>query len=307
MLISVCICTFRRPQLLAGLLAALAQQDLKDLGAGVEWVVVDNDPDHSAREVLEGWNRGAPVFPLRFFHVAQSNISIARNTAVSQARGDWVAFIDDDETPLADWLFQLADAQRRFQADAVFGPVVPRYRADTPDWICQGGYFDRARHKTGTVIDEADARTGNVLIRTESLRSLPGPFDLSFGRTGGEDSLLFRDLLARQCKFVWCDEAPVSEEVPQDRATARWLVKRSFRVGQTWIRGELYRLGPGQRRLRGGILGSRAAIQLVLSLLFALLWVIPSRIKAFQWVRVAAMQAGKLLGMTRFQYNEYAG
>ena len=304
MLISVCICTFHRPVLLLELLNAIGQQKLTNLDAAVEIVVVDNDPLCSAHPVLASW-RSPPGFTLVFMHEPEPNIAVARNAATQKASGDWIVFIDDDETPTQDWLSRLVDVQRRFQADAVFGPVVPRYVLGTPSWIREGAYFDRRRFATGTPIDEADARTGNVLVKADRLKSLTGPFDRSFGLTGGEDSVLFRDLLAVGCTFVWCDEATVSEEVPLDRASAGWLLRRSFRVGQTWMRAELYRLPLGKKMAHGCVLGSRACVQFFVGIALALVWVPVSRTRSFHWIRISAMQAGKMTGMTRFQYREY--
>jgi succinoglycan biosynthesis protein ExoM len=212
--------------------------------------------------------------------------------------------VDDDEVPSNDWLLRLIQTQQRFNADAVFGPVVPRYLSGMAEWLRLGGYFDRRRFPTGTPIDEADARTGNVLINAKRLQSLNGPFEESFGRTGGEDSMLFRDLQSLGCTFIWCDEATVSEEVPIARANAAWLLRRSLRVGQTWIRAELYRL-PLQRKMRKGlVLSVRACVQLAISFALALVWLPFSRIKAFHWLRTAAMQVGKITGLT-FRYQEY--
>jgi succinoglycan biosynthesis protein ExoM len=290
--------------MLLDLLHAIGRQKLCDPQTKVEIVVVDNDQAHSALAVLNAW-RGPPGFTLVFLHEPEPNISVARNAAIHRASGDWIVFVDDDETPETDWLLRLLETQRHFQADAVFGPVVPRYGEHTPKWVLDGAYFDRRRFETGTRIDEADARTGNVLIKADWLRSLQGPFDKSFGHTGGEDSLLFRDLLARGCRFVWCDEAIVSEEVPLDRANVRWLLRRSFRVGQTWIRAELYRLTPGTKIRRGVVLSLRASVQLVAGLALALVWMPVSPTKSFRWIRISAMQAGKITGMSHFQYREY--
>lgn len=306
MLISVCICTFRRPALLLDLLHAIAQQQLTCPKDRVEIIVVDNDQTHSARTVLSTWIT-PPGFTLVFMHEPVPNIAVARNAAINKASGDWIVCIDDDETPHENWLSKLFETQRRFQADAVFGPVLPRYVEHTPKWVREGAYFDRRRFKTGTRIDEADARTSNVLVNRDRLSALEGPFEKSFGRTGGEDSVLFRDLLANGCTFVWCDEAIVSEEVPLDRANAKWLLRRSFRVGQTWMRAELYRLSPRAKIWRGFMLGVRACLQLVVGLVLALLWMPVSFVKGFRWIRISAMQAGKITGMTRFQYHEYGG
>ncbi len=304
MSISICICTFRRPALLLALLDALGRQQIAGLGDCIEIVVVDNDPERSANTTLALW-RSPPGFRLVCLQVPEPNISVARNTATHHSTGDWIVFIDDDESPVDDWLLSLVNAQRRFSADAVFGPVLPRYALGTPSWIREGGYFERRRFPSGTFIDEADARTGNVLINARHLKSLKGPFEHSFGRTGGEDSVLFRDLIALGCTFVWCDEAWVSEDVPLERANAAWLLRRSFRVGQTWIRAELYRLPFSIKIVRGVMLGSRAGVQMVVSIGLALAWLPLLRSKSFHWLRVSVMQAGKIVGLTRFQYHEY--
>ena len=187
----------------------------------------------------------------------------------------------------------------------MFGPVIPLYHPQTANWIRQGGFFDRARFVTGTLINERNARTSNALVRAESLMSIVGPFDISFGRTGGEDSLLFRDLQAKGCHFVWCDEASVSEFVPAERTNLMWLLRRSFRIGQTWIRAELYRLPMQDRVIRGSYLCVRAGMQLLVSLTCALFWLPVSRTRAVHWMRTSVTQVGKLTGLTNFQYKAY--
>lgn len=302
--VSVCICTFRRPLLLEVLIRAVANQFMGDLIEELQIVVVDNDPDNSAREVLASWHDKQRV-SLIAIHLPVANIALARNAAISAASLPWIAFIDDDENPEEDWLYQLARCQQQFSADAVFAPVVPRYLPGTPDWLIQGRFFDRRRFVSGSRIDEEDARTGNVFLSAEMLLLVPGPFDSTFGRTGGEDSLLFRQLLAQNKIFIWCDEAPVEEDVPVDRANARWLLARSYRIGQTWIRAELYSCSRITRISRGTYLCGRAFVFLLLAIGLTILYAPWSKIRAFQWLRTAYSQMGKLTGLTRFQYREY--
>ncbi|MCZ2498416.1 glycosyltransferase [Xylophilus sp. Kf1] len=301
--VSVCICTFKRPGLLGVLLAELERQIGPD--AGVEFVVADNDPAHSAREVLAEWSRR---LPLRSVHVPVPNIAAARNAVVAAARAPWLAFIDDDESPDANWLERLRQAQLRFAADVVLAPVLPRYVPGTPDWLRLGGYFDRPRFATGTRIGTRDARTGNVLLRADRVRALGDtPFDVAFGRTGAEDTVLFRELLARGAVFVWCDEATVQEEVPLARANTGWLLRRSYRLGQTYVVSEIFQLRGAARLRRAGMLGARAALQLLVSAGLALGWLPFSRIRSFRWVRTAAAQLGKLSALVGHRYQEYGG
>ena len=304
--ISICICTFRRPELLDRLLAALTEQSHDALR--MEVVVVDNDPAGSAAPVLRDWQAHFPM-PLHAVHENTPNIANARNAAVHTAQGEWVLFIDDDEAPDPDWIRRLVAAQRRYDADAVFAPVLPRYRDDTPAWIRSGDFFNRRRFATGTVITTKDARTGNVLIRRGKLMAVSapdgGPFDAAFGRTGAEDTMLFRDMLAHGARFVWCDEATVSEEVPAQRANLNWLLRRSYRLGQTYVLSEIARLHGVQRFLRATQLGLRALLQLLIAAGVALATLPFSRIMSIRWLRTTLAQCGKLSALAGHRYHEY--
>jgi len=298
--ISICICTFRRPALLELLLQALTRQSCADLR--LEVIVVDNDPAHSAAAVLAGWQNRLPLLTR---HEPTPNIALARNSAVHAAQGEWILFIDDDEAPDPDWIIRMVQAQRRYGADAVFAPVLPRYLDDTPAWVRRGDFFNRPRFATGTAIGSKDARTGNVLIRRSKLLAIAGPFDVAFGRTGAEDTMLFRDMLARGASFVWCDEATVSEEVPAARANLHWLLRRSYRLGQTYVRSEIVRLHGLPYLLRAAQLGLRAALQLLIAAAVALLSLPFSRIMAIRWLRITLAQCGKLSALVGHRYHEY--
>jgi hypothetical protein len=56
------------------------------------------------------------------------------------------------------------------------------------------------------------ARTLEQITQTQG--GTEGPFDPAFGRTGGEDSMLFRRLDESGSRMVWCDDAPALEFVP---------------------------------------------------------------------------------------------
>jgi len=294
--ISICICTFRRSLLLQRLLAAVFSQTYNQ--ECLEVIVVDNDVHRSAIPVLNEFKKQFHD-RLTVLELSESNISLARNAAIAVARGEWVVMVDDDECPAHDWLNCLLGAQASYNADVVFAPVVPEYAEGVPPWIIKGQFFDRRRPASGTRIDDKDARSGNVLVRKSFLDQLRttsgvGPFDPAFGKTGGEDSMLFRRLHALGACMVWCDEAPVTEVVPLERATASWLLQRSFRTGQLFMRTELAMFPEARRWRRGLWLGLRAVIQLCMSFVLTLIFLPLFPVKGFSWARVCASQFGKL-------------
>jgi len=106
--ISVCICSYRRPHLLKRLLETLGPQDT---GGSFTYsiVVVDNDHRRTAEAVVRDFAAASPI-PVTYCVEPRQNIARARNRAVENADGDFVAFIDDDEFPTTQWLLNLYEA-----------------------------------------------------------------------------------------------------------------------------------------------------------------------------------------------------
>src|SRR5688572_7799842 len=121
--ISVLIPTYLRPEMLRRAVeSCLAQQGLE---APFEIVVVDNDPRGSARGLVEELAEGTDV-PIRYVAERRPGISRARNTAVANAAGSYVVWLDDDEVAGPGWLAALYATMRQYGGDVVKGPVYPR-------------------------------------------------------------------------------------------------------------------------------------------------------------------------------------
>ena len=227
--ISVCICTFMRPALLGKLLPAVARQQTGGLFE-IDIVVADNDCGQSARAVVQQAQLDSPV-PLRYVVEPEQNIALARNRALKAADGDFVAFIDDDEIPPADWLLSAWQACQRYGADGVLAPVRPYFAHRPPAWLLRGRFCERPEPATGCRLHWRQTRTGNVLFGRRLLEGLEEPFCPRYGN-GGEDQDFFRRLMQRGAVFVWCNEAAVRELVPPQRCSRRYLLKRALLRGQ---------------------------------------------------------------------------
>jgi succinoglycan biosynthesis protein ExoM len=226
--ICVCICTFRRAAALTELLKALEHQ--RSDGAFTHSVVVaDNDALASAKVVVEEFAARSPM-PVRYCVEPRQNIALARNLAVAHADGDFVAFIDDDEIPVEDWLLQLLTTYRRFAVDGVLGPVKPRFEEPPPKWVVAGRFCERPTYPTGFVIDWRKGRTGNVLLNRALFEGLDQPFRPQF-RTGEDQDFFRRMINERSRVFVWCNEALAYETVPPVRWNRRFMLRRALLRG----------------------------------------------------------------------------
>ena len=232
MKVAICIATYQRPRLLGRLLASINSLEVgAEVAQNLCVFVVDNDATASARSVVEAarpgfrWSLSYTVEPVR-------NISLARNRGVQLALSSgarFVAFVDDDEEVSPSWLAELLDVQDKYSADVVSGRIVPRLPRRVPGWVRRRDFYGRGGGKTGASVSGAD--TGNSLVSAKLLSLFPGPFEPAFGLSGGGDSHFFLRARARGAKIVCSNDAIVIENIPPNRATAQWLLKRAFREG----------------------------------------------------------------------------
>lgn len=227
--ITICICTFRRGEMLRSLLDDLVQQETE--GAFTYSIlIVDNDRQESARPVVESFAAGQKI-EIEYQVEPRQNISLARNKAVAHAKGDFLVFIDDDESPIRRWLLTLFEACNKFGAYGALGPVHPRYEVEPPKWVKAGRFYDRPTYPTGFVIDWPKGRTGNTLLKREVFVGEEQPFNPQF-RTA-EDQDFFRRMIAKGYFFIWCDEAAAYETVPPIRWNRKLLLRRALLRGYT--------------------------------------------------------------------------
>ena len=227
--ISVCICTYKRPHLLTNLLEELQKQRTSDLFS-FSIVVVDNDVNESAKTIVEDFKQKSLV-NIDYFIEPGQNISLARNKAVVSARGNLVAFIDDDEYPEPNWLFNMYKTLIDISADGVLGPVLPYYPDGTPRWIVKSKLCELPSHRTGKVLRWEETRTGNVLLNSNIFNGNNIPFDPHFGLTGGEDQDFFRRTMSKGRHFVWCNEGVVFEIVSPERCRRSFYLRKYFQMG----------------------------------------------------------------------------
>lgn len=229
--ISICICTYKRPAWLKRLLMSIAEQETTpQLTYSI--VVADNDRMQSAETVVKEFAAISAV-PITYCVETEQNIALARNKAIENANGDFLAFIDDDEFPAKDWLRILFETCESYGVDGVLGPVKRHFDDQPPKWVLKGAFYDRPVQPTGLAVEWRQGRTGNLLFRKAILRAGEMPFRPEF--RAGEDQDFFRRMIARGHKFIWCDSAVAYEVVPPVRWKRTVMLRRALLRGATAV------------------------------------------------------------------------
>ncbi len=231
--ISICIATYRRPAMLARLLAAIASCRIPS-DSQVEVRVVDNDSDSSALGVFT-----SAVHPgMRFVYVVESRrgIAHARNAAVEVATSDVLVFVDDDEVVPVDWLTSLVGALDATGVDAVVGPVRGVCPWHAPAWIVRGGFFDKPTAQAGLAMHWRGGRTSNTAFHGRWFYERGIRFNTAFGLSGAEDTEVFLQMSRCGARFAGAPDAWISEDVEADRVNFAWLWRRHLRGGRNYRR-----------------------------------------------------------------------
>ncbi|THJ75104.1 glycosyltransferase family 2 protein [Candidatus Frankia alpina] len=198
--VTVVVCTRNRSAMLPACLSGLQALDHPDL----EVVIVDNAPsDDSTRAVFDRLVGSSPRF--RYVREDRPGLSCARNRGVAEARGEVIAFTDDDVRVDGGWI---AGLLRGFRQGAGVGCVTGLVSTATLEnlaeyyfdsrvtWAssCQPHLYDMDRHRLAHPLYPYSAGVfgagANFAVRADMIRELGG-FDEALGAgtltEGGED------------------------------------------------------------------------------------------------------------------------
>jgi glycosyltransferase involved in cell wall biosynthesis len=234
--IAVGIITYKRPQGLEKLLESLRRQDTRGLEVAVRILVVDNDPESNpatpTQQLLARLRQDFPC-PLDCSVEKNRGIASARNAVVRALKDEEaLLFIDDDETAPPGWLRTLlAFWQAHPEADLLTGPVAKIFPSGDPrlSWTAKSWFFSPERFSTGEEVNHA--YTSNLLLTRKVWQTIQPLFDTQFDLSGGSDAYMNTVVGRHGFRILWVQEALVTEEQPDHRASLGWVFRRGLRCG----------------------------------------------------------------------------
>ncbi|MDQ6614887.1 MAG: glycosyltransferase [Actinomycetota bacterium] len=241
---SVIVATRNRPETLLACLSSLSALEHPPF----EIIVVDNAPSSDAtREVVEAFRRADRPAPVaRYLRTERPGLAAAHNTGLGVARGDIVAFTDDDVLVDPYWLAELgAGFDIAPDVGCVTGLILPaeldtvaQVRAEQR-WGFGKGFvrrvYDLGPHRPSDQLFPYTAGSfgsgANMAFRREVLENVGG-FDPVMGTgtpaRGGDDLLAFFTIITQGWKLVYEPAAIVHH---RNHRTVAALRRQAFGYG----------------------------------------------------------------------------
>jgi len=229
--ITVILCTYNRCQSLAQALESIAVQSLPD---SIQWevLVVDNNSKDKTREVVEGVCYRYPG-RFRYLFEPHQGKSYALNAGIQEARGDVLAFTDDDVTVEPTWLRDLTAALHDGQWGGSGGRTLPDRMFSPPRWLSLHDRFalgPLAVFDLGPVAGElTETPFGNNMAFRKQMFQKYGSFRTDLGPRPGseirsEDTEFGRRLLDAGERLRYEPAAIVYHAIPKSRVQKRYFL-----------------------------------------------------------------------------------
>ncbi len=234
-MITVAICTHKRPLWVESCLAALTKQET--ISGKWEILIVSND-DTLSNELCEIVERAQQLIPVKLILEPKLGLSHARNTALAKASGEFVAFIDDDALASPSWISAIEGHTAKTDVDFIGGPALPLYMKTPPtwfrpEWVTEYDYGDKSRPLT----DQESIGGMNFIVRRTLAIELGG-FNTSLGMNTNklgyheETDLLLRAWATMpHLKVLYIPEASVQHAIRPEKVTFMWQVKSRWAKG----------------------------------------------------------------------------
>lgn len=237
--LSLVIATYNRAEQLMVTLGSVAMQNAE--AESWECIVVDNNSSDNTRERVEAFKSEHNSLNIRYIFEQNQGLSYARNAGIVASRGDIVAFIDDDERIVADFVSAYIDLfDQHPDAMAAGGEIIAEYPTGRPRWMSRYterpianpmSFGDRVKLFPSSRIPGG----GNMAMRRRVFDSI-GMFNTSLGRTGkhllgGEESDLFERIVKHEYRVYYTPRAVMYHIIPKEKLSRDYFVRLATNTG----------------------------------------------------------------------------
>ena len=237
--LSLVIATYNRAEQLMVTLGSVAMQSAE--AKSWECIVVDNNSSDDTRERIETFQKEHNTLNIQYVFEQNQGLSYARNAGIMASHGDIVAFIDDDERIVEDFITAYIELfDQHPDAMAAGGEIIAEYPTGRPRWMSH--YTERPIANPMSFGDKVKLFPagripggGNMAMRRRLFDSV-GMFNTSLGRTGkrllgGEESDLFERIVKHEYRVYYTPRAVMYHIIPKEKLSHDYFVRLATNTG----------------------------------------------------------------------------
>ncbi len=230
--VSIAVCTYNRSKYLQKCLDSLVRQkdvDSKDY----ELLIIDNNSTDQTKQITTAYINNFPSIKIHYYFEPKIGVSNARNRAIKESRGEYIAYIDDDGIAYPDWIYQIIKFTHRNPYILAFGGRVYRYtEISVPKWAPpEYGTLDlgeKEKEVTGGIFG------CNMMFRKSLLEKLRG-FNPNLGMVGktmgyGEEDEIYAKMVKQNLPIIYSPHIKIKHLLLNYRLNMFWRLKSKFTI-----------------------------------------------------------------------------
>lgn len=234
-------CTYNREKYIGQTLKAVCEQTFP--ADEYEIIVVDNNSPDNTASICRDFEQKYADRAFHYFKEMNQGFSFALNRGISEAKGEYIVFVDDDETIIPEHLERLDKHLKAYpQAELAGSPVIPVYESGEPKWMSHftqrliGGYFNQ-----GDEVKKLEAKnypgTGHTIIKRELYEKF-GYYNTELGRKGtsligAEDKDMFNRLKKHNIECYYFPDMPIYHHIPPHKTTNDFFNRLTYSIGKS--------------------------------------------------------------------------
>ncbi len=237
--ISVILSTYNRAGLLKDCLSSLVNQSASN--SLYEIIVVDNNSKDNTKHVINNFINRFPELNIHYIKEKRQGLSHARNTGCKNARGKYLAYIDDDAKAPKNWIINIVKTIDNIKPDILGGPIYPYYSCKKPVWF-KDEYEIRSHGETAKFLRGKERLSGSNFIIKKNLLKKLGMFNPNLGMTGnklryGEETKLMLDArnIITNVTIYYTPELKIKHMVKMKNFLLLYRMKSKFIAGMQKI------------------------------------------------------------------------